>query len=285
MLAARAATTCVTFDFETDRPRRLTDEERDDPAGFADDRMTGRRPTLDRAAHRAVLRRAGRRCCVAATAARPARPRPAPARRRRGDSCSSGCRSGCWSSRTVATPGPAAPLDVTVAPRAVLAWLDGEHRRAAAEPATRTGAAALPPRSGWRRIDTVPDDVVRGWCAAARCAEGRRRARGRAGRAAARRGRRRAARLGRAHRRATTAQRAEVTLRTLSALTRMGFLPRGSHIAVDVAGRWVRVAAEYGIGLRRTPRQPPRPRSAALTTQHRGIRRQHVRRRRAAEDE
>jgi hypothetical protein len=39
---------------------------------------------------------------------------------------------------------------------------------------------------------------------------------------------------------------APVTLRTLSAVTRLGFLPRGSYIAVDVAGRWIRVAAAYG---------------------------------------
>jgi acyl-CoA thioester hydrolase len=37
-LVARAATLCVTFDFEIDRPRRLTDEERAILAGFADDR-------------------------------------------------------------------------------------------------------------------------------------------------------------------------------------------------------------------------------------------------------
>jgi acyl-CoA thioester hydrolase len=37
-LVARAATVCVTFDFEIDRPRRLTDEERSILAGFADDR-------------------------------------------------------------------------------------------------------------------------------------------------------------------------------------------------------------------------------------------------------
>ena len=37
-----------------------------------------------------------------------------------------------------------------------------------------------------------------------------------------------------------------ITLRTLSALTRLGFLPAGSHIAVDLAGRWIRVAAAYG---------------------------------------
>ena len=35
-LAARAATSCVTFDFGIDRPRRLTAEERELLAGFAD---------------------------------------------------------------------------------------------------------------------------------------------------------------------------------------------------------------------------------------------------------
>ena len=35
-LAARAQTSCVTFDFEIDRPRRLTDEERDVLVSFAD---------------------------------------------------------------------------------------------------------------------------------------------------------------------------------------------------------------------------------------------------------
>jgi hypothetical protein len=37
-----------------------------------------------------------------------------------------------------------------------------------------------------------------------------------------------------------------VTLRALTALTRMGFLSRGSHVAVDVSGRWIRLAAEFG---------------------------------------
>lgn len=36
VLTARASTTCVTFDFTTDRPRRLTDEEREILAGFSD---------------------------------------------------------------------------------------------------------------------------------------------------------------------------------------------------------------------------------------------------------
>ncbi|HEY8302439.1 MAG TPA: thioesterase family protein [Jatrophihabitans sp.] len=37
VLTARAATTCVTFDFETDRPRRLTEQERDILAAFSDE--------------------------------------------------------------------------------------------------------------------------------------------------------------------------------------------------------------------------------------------------------
>lgn len=36
-LSARASTTCVTFDFETDRPRRLTLEERAILLSFADE--------------------------------------------------------------------------------------------------------------------------------------------------------------------------------------------------------------------------------------------------------
>jgi acyl-CoA thioester hydrolase len=36
VLTARASTSCVTFDFATDRPRRLSAEEREILAGFAD---------------------------------------------------------------------------------------------------------------------------------------------------------------------------------------------------------------------------------------------------------
>jgi acyl-CoA thioester hydrolase len=37
VLAARAATVCVTFDFDAGRPRRLTDEERDVLRALADE--------------------------------------------------------------------------------------------------------------------------------------------------------------------------------------------------------------------------------------------------------
>jgi acyl-CoA thioester hydrolase len=39
-LAARAATVCVTFDFGSDRPRRITAEEREVLAGFLDEPST-----------------------------------------------------------------------------------------------------------------------------------------------------------------------------------------------------------------------------------------------------
>jgi acyl-CoA thioester hydrolase len=41
VVAARASTQCVTVDFTVDRPRRLTDEERDVLRGFSDDRDPG----------------------------------------------------------------------------------------------------------------------------------------------------------------------------------------------------------------------------------------------------
>ena len=37
-----------------------------------------------------------------------------------------------------------------------------------------------------------------------------------------------------------------MSLRALSALTRMGFLRRGGSVRVDARGRWTRVVGEYG---------------------------------------
>jgi hypothetical protein len=149
-------------------------------------------------------------------------------------------------SRTVATPVRDRPLDVTVAAAEALAWLDGER----AEPPESRDAdwrTGLPPATGWRRIDLVPDDVVRGLVRSGALAVKA---------AAEREG------VPGAQPRADVADAlldsavltvsddagssAAVTLRALSALTRMGFLPRGGETAVDVAGRWIRVVAEYG---------------------------------------
>jgi hypothetical protein len=101
--------------------------------------------------------------------------------------------------------------------------------------------------SGWRRLETVPEDVIRGLVRQGALALKD---------AAAREG------VPGAQPRAEVAdalldsvvlsvhdddgRTADVTLRALSALTRMGFLPRGGHVYVDFVGRWVRVVAEYG---------------------------------------
>jgi hypothetical protein len=150
--------------------------------------------------------------------------------------------------RTVAVPHvPGSDsADVAVGVAQLLAWLDGERDEAPVvrDHDWRTG---LPPSRGWTRIDTVPDSVVRGLV-----------------RAGALTLREVAAResLPGGQARSETAdalldsvvltvtddagQRAEVSLRVLSATKRMGFLPRDSEIGVDIAGRWLRVAAPYG---------------------------------------
>lgn len=149
-------------------------------------------------------------------------------------------------SRTVETTPRAEPLDVAVRAEQTLAWLDGESTEPppARDAEWRTG---LPPGSGWTRVETVPDYVVRPLVrSGAQALQD----------AAAREG------VPGAKPRAEVADvlldatvltvrdeggvTATVTLRALSALTRMGFLPRGGRIFVDIAGRWVRVVAEYG---------------------------------------
>ena len=138
-----------------------------------------------------------------------------------------------------------APSDTTVSAAELLAWLDAERPDlpASRDAEWRTG---LPPRAGWQRVDTVPDEVVRGLVRSG--AQALKQAAEREG-------------VPDAQPRAEVAdalldsvvltveeggRSVQLTLRTLSALTRMGFLPRDSHIAVDVAGRWTRIAAVYG---------------------------------------
>lgn len=144
--------------------------------------------------------------------------------------------------RSVTIAGEVAePTDVTVRTDELLAWLDG-HRADPPAPHDADWRWGSPPVTGWRRVDTVPGDVVRDLV---------------------RKGAQALDDAGPGEHRqhiadalldsvvltvasddATT--HAEVSLRTLSALTRMGFLPPDSHVAVDVAGRWTRVAAAYG---------------------------------------
>jgi hypothetical protein len=139
----------------------------------------------------------------------------------------------------------------------LVAWLDNTaaagsvaagFAAAGSAPATHDDAwrGSLPPETGWRRVETVPDDVARGLVrsgaltlkdAAER--EGHPGAQPRAEVADSL--------LDSIVLTASTADdRVEVSLRLLSALVRMGFLARDSHLAIDRAGRWVRLAASYG---------------------------------------
>jgi hypothetical protein len=62
--------------------------------------------------------------------------------------------------RTVPARWSGESLDVAVSGHHLQSWLDGE---APAVPPSRDADwhHGLPPRTGWRRLDTVPDDVVR----------------------------------------------------------------------------------------------------------------------------
>lgn len=129
--------------------------------------------------------------------------------------------------------------------RDVLDWLDGitDESPPARDAEWRT---SVPPGGGWVGIESVPDHVLRPLVRKGALALKD---------AAAREG------VPGAQPRAEVAdalldstvltvsdddRSAEVTLRAVSALTRMGFLPRGGRARVDVAGRWIRLVAEYG---------------------------------------
>jgi hypothetical protein len=125
-------------------------------------------------------------------------------------------------------------LDVTVSAADLIGWLDGSG----STPVRRDAhwLTALPPVAGWHRVETVPDTVIRGLI--------------RSGAQLAQRAGTRAEQESLLSSVVLTARSAEhtvdVPLGPLSALTRMGFLPRGGSAAVDVCGGWTRVAAPFG---------------------------------------
>lgn len=147
--------------------------------------------------------------------------------------------------RTVEAPSRPGRVDVVLEAQAALDWVDGVGDLPPARDVEwRSG---LPPEAGWTRIETVPDDVVRSLVRSGALALQD---------AAAREG------VPGAQPRAEVADalldsivlivddaagtRAEVSLRALSALTRMGFLRRGGSVRVDGRGRWTRVVGEFG---------------------------------------
>lgn len=154
--------------------------------------------------------------------------------------------------------------DATYATADLLGWLD----EATPEPAQRDAAwrGGIPVESGWRRIETVPDDVIRGLVG-----QGALTLRDAAGREGTPGAQPRAevtdALLDSIVLTVSDAStEIEINLRLLSAVVRMGFLARDSHLAIDVAGRWVRLAASYGsayverpgfgLGLSGSPANP-----------------------------
>jgi hypothetical protein len=157
--------------------------------------------------------------------------------------------------RTVPVARLGQDVDLTVRAADLLASLDDWSSLPAARDADWRGA--IPPRTAWRRVETVPDHVVRGLVrqgarvlGAAAAAEGLPGAQPRPEIAEA---------LldsvvitARAERNPTGSP-VEVTLGMLTAVTRMAFLPPGSHVALDVCGRWIRVAAEYGSAYLERP--------------------------------
>lgn len=132
------------------------------------------------------------------------------------------------------TVADAPSFDRTVSAADFLQWLDNP----AVVPAGQDAAwlAPLPPPSGWDRVEVVPDtairEVVRSGALLAPSATSR------SGQQALLESIVLTAR--------SSARTVEVPLGPLSALTRMGFLPRGGQAAIDVAPGWIRVAAGYG---------------------------------------
>jgi hypothetical protein len=156
-------------------------------------------------------------------------------------------------SRTVDADERPEPLDLTARATELLTWIDDDGDPPDARDIEwRSG---LPPATGWRRVETVPDTVlrplVRSGALALKDAAEREGVPGAQPRAEVA-----DALLDSVVLTATDGPaEAEVTLRTVSALTRMGFLPKGGSAHVDVAGRWIRLAAEYGTVYLERPGQ------------------------------
>ena len=137
--------------------------------------------------------------------------------------------------RTLATD-PAGAFDITVAAADFLRWAEQSGPAPAAKDAH--WLSALPPQRGWRRVEVVPDSVIR-----ALVRSGAELAGGATSRQS------QEALLASVVLTAAgdgSADPVQVRLGALTALTRMGFLPRDSQVAIDAGPGWVRLAAAYG---------------------------------------
>jgi hypothetical protein len=138
--------------------------------------------------------------------------------------------------RTLDAPAVEGPSDITVSAKGFLVWLDGD-RGDEPVPADAHWLSGLPPRTGWRRVERVPDTAIREVV--------------RSGALLAQGTGTRPGQQALLDSIVLTAQPesgppVRVPLSALSGLTRMGFLPRGGEAAVDTAAGWIRLAAAYG---------------------------------------
>lgn len=136
--------------------------------------------------------------------------------------------------RTLAAE-PAGSFDSTVAAADFVRWVEQSGPVPAGKDAH--WLSPLPPRRGWRRVDLVPDSVIRDLV---------RSGAGLAGGATSRQSQE--SLLASVVLTAGDGSTPEVGVRlgALTALTRMGFLPRDSEVAIDVGPGWIRIAAGYG---------------------------------------
>lgn len=144
---------------------------------------------------------------------------------------------------------PAEPFDLTYYAAEAIAFAESSSVGSAATVPQRKDAdwrGGLPSSTGWRRIETIGDDTIRPLVRSGALAL----------KEAAARGPGLSARNDVAEALLDSVvltvsdpdepQAAQLSLRMLSALTRMGFLPRGGSVGVDVNRSWTRLAAEYG---------------------------------------
>lgn len=160
-------------------------------------------------------------------------------------------------------------MDRTVGLVPLIDFLLGEGPEPAAQDELWRGG--LPPARGWTRLDTVDDDVIR--------------ERVRVGATALKELNDQAAGGEQVRPVAVEAlldsvvltvtadpgtgpaaagASAPIPLRTLSALTRMGFVRRDSAVGIDVARGWIRVAAVFGAAYAATASGPGAPRTGGL---------------------
>jgi hypothetical protein len=140
--------------------------------------------------------------------------------------------------RTIAVDRPCLSFDVTVSADELITWLASAGAGATPIAKDAHWLTPLPPRAGWERIELVPDREIRNLVrSGAQLAQS----------AASRTGQQALlSSIVLSVTSTSTGRSAEVPLGPISALTRMGFLPRDASAAVDVAPGWIRIAAPYG---------------------------------------